>query len=168
MPTIINHAAQAITTLYNTIFERNDNALYSRLPLTITRTSSSAVSYELGNNAEEDSWWPRLGSGNNEDSKLAELWTDHKRAILLSVGLLSAVVLAVVSLTLKQSEVIGPLVAAALATSCEGTLWNETGWYQHPTVYTVNNSLGKKAPPKKLHPLEFQQRTSQSCADLDF
>lgn len=167
MPTFVNQAARAIASAYNAIIGDNDGTAYSRLPLTITRTSSSGVSYDLGKDTDNDSWWPKLSGGElgYEDSKLAEVWTEHKQKMLLCLGLLFIAVLSTASFVFKNAP-LGPLALAALASTCESIPWKEVGWYQHPTVYPVEKSRRAHEAHLSLRPLEFQQRTSQACADL--
>lgn len=166
MPTIINHAVQAIASAYSAILARGESASYSRLPLTITRTSSSGGSYDLGNDAENGSWLPKLGSGDNEDSKLAEIWGQYKKKILICAAILLSVILAAIGVVHNRAPTIGPFVTAALANTCDAIPWEEVGWFQHPTLYPQNSSQKLFSRSSKLRPLEFQQRTSQACAEL--
>lgn len=168
MPTFVNQAARAIANAYSAIVGSSDGTAYSRLPLTITRTSSSGVSYDLSKDAEQDSWWPRLSGSElgNEDSKWADIWLEHKRKIIAIITLTLAAICISVSLVFRQNTTLGPLVLAALANTCDSIPWQEVGWYQHPTIYPSNNRSHAQERHLSLRPLEFQQRTSQACADL--
>lgn len=167
MPAFVNTAARAIASAYNAIRGSSDDTTYSRLPLTITRTSSSGISYDLSKDAEQDSWWPKLSGGDleNEDGKWKEAWSNYKGKVA-TLGLTLAAILAALSLAYRQSTAHRPLFLAALANTCESIPWKEVGWYQHPTVYPSNDRLPAHQRHLALRPLDFQQRTSQACADL--
>lgn len=165
MPNFKSSAVKACEVVYNAITGNSDSTGYSRLPLTITRTSSSQVSYELSEHGENNSWLPKFGGGEDYPT-FTELWDKHRYKIILCTALVLAAIFASISIVLGRPAAIGPLVTAALARTCGSIPWEEVGWYQHPTVYPLNASRQAHQKHLSLRPLEFQLRTSQECADL--